>query len=405
VSNPTARGKRRHHVSLATTEPTEFGHGWLSGVASVVLGLIGLGTVLCFRFPSFLTMPELRAMYPIPWIRALLHLILVIAFIMGAISIWLRYNKALGLAGISMVLIAALLGGSGVSVQDELRRGPFLGLDWLLLNLIGYSVVFIPLERLFPLHAGQPVLRRSWRLDLAYFGVSSLLVQVLTLLTLKPSMVLFDWARIPAVIHRIASLPFAFQFLLILVLSDLTQYWVHRLFHTVPFLWRFHSIHHSADVMDWLAGSRLHLVDVVVTRALSYIPIYILGFSDTAMFTYVAWVVIQATFIHANVRWQFRAIRWLLATPAFHHWHHSAAPEAVNKNFAVHLPALDWLFGSYYLPAQWPASYGLNDHSNMPPGYVAQFVYPFRKQSPRSSDSAAIGVSVQDSESGVGGGE
>ena len=393
MSTASERDKRRHHVSLKTTEPTKFGHGWLSGVASVVLGLIGLGTVLCFRFPSFLTMPELRALYPIPWIRALLHLILVTAFIMGAISIWLRYNKALGLSGISMVLMAALLGGSGVSVQDELRKGPFLGLDWLLLNLIGYSVVFIPLERLFPLHADQPVLRRSWRLDLAYFGVSSLLVQILTILTLKPAMVLFDWARSSAVTHGIASLPFALQFLLILVLSDLTQYWVHRLFHTVPFLWRFHSIHHSVDVMDWLAGSRLHLVDVVVTRALSYVPTYVLGFSDAAIFTYVAWVVVQATFIHANVRWRFRAIRWLLATPSFHHWHHSAAPEAVNKNFAVHLPMLDWLFGSYYLPEHWPASYGLPDDSKMPPGYVGQFVYPFRHRpngeisTPRKLDS------------------
>ncbi len=357
----------------------------MSGVASVFLGFIGLGTVFCFRFPSLLTMPELRELYPIPWIRALLHLVLVTAFIMGAISVWLRYNKALGLAGIGMVLIAALLGGSGVSIQNELRKGPFLGLDWLLLNLIGYSAVFIPLERLFPLHAEQPVLRRSWRLDLAYFGGSSLLVQILTLLTLRPAMVLFDWARLPAVTHRIASLPFAFQFLLILVLSDLTQYWVHRLFHTVPFLWQFHSIHHSADVMDWLAGSRLHLVDVVVTRALSYIPIYVLGFSDTAMFVYVAWVVIQATFIHANVRWRFRAIRWVLATPAFHHWHHSAAPEAVNKNFAVHLPVLDRLFGSYYLPEQWPDSYGLHDDSTMPTGYMAQFVYPFRHSPSRET--------------------
>ena len=378
MSNDSERDKPRHHVSLATTEPAGFGHGWISGVASLVLGFVGLGIVCCFRFPSFLTMPELRALYPLPWIRILLDLILVTAFIMGVISIWLRYNKALGLVGIGMVLLAALLGGSGVSIQNELRKGPFLGLDWLLLNLIGYSAVFIPLERLFPLHPEQPVLRRRWRLDLIYFGVSSLLVQMMTLLTLKPAMALFNWARIPAVVHRIASLPFVLQFLLILVLSDLTQYWVHRMFHTVPFLWRFHSIHHSADVMDWLAGSRLHLVDAVVTRALSYVPIYILGFSETAMFVYVAWVVIQATFIHANVRWQLRSIRWLLATPSFHHWHHSAAPEAVNKNFAVHLPALDWLFGSHYLPDQWPASYGLMDNANMPTEYVAQLVYPFR---------------------------
>ncbi len=348
----------------------------MSGVASLVLGFAGLGIVCCFRFPSLLTMPELRALYPLAWIRILLDLILVTAFIMGVISIWLRYNKALGLAGIGMVLLAALLGGSGVSIQNELRKGPFLGLDWLLLNLIGYSAVFIPLERLFPLHPEQPVLRRRWRLDLVYFGVSSLLVQMMTLLTLKPAMVLFDWARIPAVIHRVASFPFVLQFLLILLLSDLTQYWVHRMFHTVPFLWRFHSIHHSADVMDWLAGSRLHLVDAVVTRALSYVPIYILGFSETAMFVYVVWVVIQATFIHANVRWKFRAIRWLLATPSFHHWHHSAAPEAVNKNFAVHLPALDWLFCFYFLAEQRPRFFCFPQHYKNPGEYRAPLIPP-----------------------------
>ena len=114
-------------------------------------------------------------------------------------------------------------------------------------------------------------------------------------------------------------------------MADLAEYTVHRLFHRVPWLWRFHAVHHSSLAMDWLAGSRLHLVDAVVTRALSYVPIYILGFSETAMFVYVVWVVIQATFIHANVRWKFRPIRWLLATPAFHHWHHSAAPEAVKR--------------------------------------------------------------------------
>jgi sterol desaturase/sphingolipid hydroxylase (fatty acid hydroxylase superfamily) len=370
--------KPRAHVSLETTEPTGFGHGWISGLASVLLGFLGLSTVFCFRFPSLLTMPELREVYPIVWVRALVHLVLVTAFVLGIISICLRSNKALGGAGIAMVLIAALLGGSQVSSQGELHKGPFLGLDWLLLNLIGYSAVFIPLERLFALRPEQSVFRRAWRVDLVYFAMSSLLVQVMTLLTLKPAMLFFNWARVPAIVAWIGSLPLVVQFVLILVLSDLVQYWVHRMFHTIPFLWRFHSIHHSADVMDWLAGSRLHLVDAVVTRALSYVPVYVLGFSETAMFTYVAWVVIQATFIHANVRWRFRGIRWLLATPAFHHWHHSAAPEAVNKNFAVHLPALDRLFGSYYLPDRWPETYGLADGSEMPQGYGRQFIYPFQ---------------------------
>jgi lathosterol oxidase len=132
-----------------TPGPTYFGSGWISGVLSVTLGAIGLGTVLCFHFPSLLTMPELRAVYPLPYIRALLHLVLVGAFVLGTISVCLRYNKALGVSGIGLTLVAALLGGSRVPVGGELATGPFLGLDWFLLNVMVYSLVFIPIERLF----------------------------------------------------------------------------------------------------------------------------------------------------------------------------------------------------------------------------------------------------------------
>jgi len=359
------------------TEPTHFGSGWISGVLSVTLGAIGLGAVICFLNPSLFTMPELRALYPIPYIRALLHLFLVAAFVLGAISVVLRQSKWLGLTGMSCVLAAALLGGSQVPVQGELRHGPFLGLDWFLLNLIAYSAVFIPLERLFALHRDQPIFRSSWRTDLVYFGVSGLLVQVTTLLTLRPAMVLFDWARHPALVAWIRGLPFVVQFVAILFLSDFVQYWVHRTFHQVPLLWRFHAVHHSAETMDWLAGSRLHLVDVAVTRGLSYVPIYICGFSDAAVFAYVAFVSIQATFIHANVRFEFGPLRWLLATPQFHHWHHAAEPEAVDKNFAVHLPVLDWMFGTIYMPGRWPKAYGIAGGPKPPKGFVRQFLAPF----------------------------
>ena len=350
---------RRPHLSLETTQPRAFGHGWISGVFSVALGRLGLGAVLCFHFPAQLTFPEVRALYPLPYVRALLHVVLVASFVLGAVSIGLRYNKALGLTGIVLTLAAALLGGSRVPIDGELTKGPFLGLDWLLLNLIGYSAVYIPLERLFAHRPEQPIFRRGWRTDLAYFAVSALLVQVTTLLTLKPAMVFFDWARWPPLVARVSSLPFLAQFAGVLLVADLTQYWVHRAFHRVPFLWRLHRVHHSVEEMDWLAGSRLHLLDAIATRAASYVPIYVLGFDERAVLAYVVWVVVQATFIHANVRWELRPLRRLLATPAFHHWHHAAEPQAVDCNFAVHLPVLDRLFGTYYLPDRWPRAYGL----------------------------------------------
>ena len=367
-----------------------FGSGWISGVLSITVGAIGLGAVLCFHYPSLLTMPQLRGLYPMPYVRGLLHLFLVGSFVLGVVSVLLRESKALGLTGIGLTLTATLLGGSRVPIEGELTDGPFLGLDWFLLNLIGYSLLFIPLERLFARRPEQPILRTGWRTDLIYFGVSALLVQLTTLLTMKPAMVFFQWAAYPDLQSWVARQPFVFQFVGILVVTDLTQYWIHRLFHRVPRLWRFHSIHHSAESMDWLAGSRLHFVDIAVTRGLTFIPIYVLGFGVAPLFAYVVFVSIQATFIHANIRFEFGALQWFLATPRFHHWHHGAEREAIDKNFAIHLPILDWLFGTFHLPAgRWPVSYGLAGGKPLPQSFARQFAYPFLRPQRRQSKKTA----------------
>lgn len=370
---------RGPHLSLETTELTGFGHGWISGTLSAVLGIVGFGVVLCFHFPQLLTMPELRPYYPVPYIRAALHVILVAAFLLGVISVCLRKNKMLGLTGMSFTLGAALLGGSQVPVGGEGIDGPFLGLDWFLLNLMLYSALYVPLERFFAKYPGQPTFRPQWNVDLTYFFLNTLLVQVMTLLTMQPALVFFDWARVAAIQEFVAGIPVLLQIPLVLLVADLTQYWAHRTFHRVPFLWRFHAIHHSAQAMDWLAGSRLHLVDSIATRALTYVPIYVLGFSEAALYVYVVVVVVQATFIHANVRWEFGGIRRYIVTPWYHHWHHAAEAEAVNKNFLVHTPLWDWAFGTLHTPARWPAAYGLNGKDEMPANWAGQFIHPFRR--------------------------
>lgn len=377
--SPPDERKRSPHLSFETTEPMAFGHGWISGFISAVLGIAGLGTVICFRFPS-LTMPVLREYYPIPYIRAALYVVLVTAFLLGTISICLRQNKMLGLIGIGSTLIATLLGGSRVPIGN-LSAETFLGLDWFLLNLMLYSAVYVPLERLFAKHPEQPTFRREWRVDLTYFFFNTLLIQVTSLLTLQPAMLFFDWARIPVIESAVSLLPLIVQVAACLLIADFTQYWIHRAFHCVPFLWRCHAIHHSAEAMDWLAGARLHLVDTIVTRGLTYVPIYVLGFSQTAIAVYVVIVVVQATFIHANVRWEFPLLRRFVATPCFHHWHHAAEPQAVDKNFAVHTPLWDWLFGTYYMPGRWPEHYGLIGKRDVPASWLLQLLYPFRNRS------------------------
>jgi sterol desaturase/sphingolipid hydroxylase (fatty acid hydroxylase superfamily) len=374
---------RKAHLSLETTEPMSFGYGFVSGLLSAILGIAGFGAVLALHFPQYLTHAELRPLYSLDYLRAIIHVALVASFLLGSASAFLRANKLLALTGIGFTLAAALLGGSGVAVEGEVTGGSWLGLDFFVLNLLLYSAVFIPLERLFALRGGQPVFRRQWVVDLTYFFINSLLIEILTIFTLRPALILFDWARVASVSTTVGSLPLLVQVPALLLVADFTQYWVHRTFHVVPFLWPFHAIHHSAEEMDWLAGSRLHLVDVILTRGLTYVPIFVLGFSERALMVYVVLVAAQATFIHANVRWTFRPLRGVVATPAFHHWHHSAEREALDKNFAVHTPLWDILFGTYYLPDHWPAAYGLSGRRDVPARWVTQLLYPFRRRPPR----------------------
>ncbi|MFO0807788.1 MAG: sterol desaturase family protein [Gemmataceae bacterium] len=374
-------------TSLPSERPRHFGSGWISGTLSVSLGLVGLLGVLCFHFPSLLTMTDARAHYPLPLIRGLLHVILVAGFLAGFASVMLRQNKTLGLVGMGLVLVAALLGGSRVEIEGSVHGDYYLGLDYFLLSLIFWSIVFIPLEKLFG-RLDQGVFRKGWRVDLTYYFVSSLMVQLTSWLTLKPAMVFFNWAVSPGLQERVRLQPTWLQIVEIMFLADLVQYWVHRLFHVVPCLWRFHAVHHSTEVLDWMSGSRLHLVDLVVSRSAMYVPAYVLGFSDLAMYSYIVFVSVDATFIHANLRFGFGPLRWLFATPQFHHWHHGSEREAIDKNFAVHFPFLDMLFGTFYLPGdRWPSAYGV--HSNdVPAGYLAQWLYPFRRPKPSALASA-----------------
>lgn len=114
---------------MENEQPKNFGHGWISGTLSVTLGTIGVGAVLCFHFPQVLTMPELRELYPVPYIRALLHLILVSSFVLGVVSIILRRSKAAGLTGIGLTLAAALMGGSrAYRWRDDRRAVSWIGL-------------------------------------------------------------------------------------------------------------------------------------------------------------------------------------------------------------------------------------------------------------------------------------
>src|SRR5262249_28123120 len=135
-----------------------------------------------------------------------------------------------------------------------------------------------------------------------------------------------DKPHITAFVHRrtwFGELPVAVQIATVVVLGDLVGYWLHRMFHRGR-LWRFHAIHHASQDLDWLSATRLHPVNDMIQRALQAIPFLALGFDPVLLAAYVPALAVYAIALHANVTWSFGPLRYVIASPTFHRWHHTS---------------------------------------------------------------------------------
>jgi len=355
----------------------QIGEGRISGALSILLGIISLGGVVCFHFPEYFTTPEFRAAYSVDFLRKVLLGCLVSSFCFAFLSFLLSKKTRFGLVGIFCSAFALILGGHTVEVKYFEQSILSVSLDWLLIDILILSLIFIPLELFFPKHKGQTKFHSEWRDDLIYFSISHLFVQFTAVAIKAPAELIFSGSGVLVIRDFVVALPFLVQLFLAMLFSDLFQYTVHRLFHRLRYLWRFHAVHHSIQSVDWVAGSRLHIVDILITRSLSYLPIYILGVSMPVFYVYIVIVSLQAVGVHANIRIPFGPLRYLFVTPQYHHWHHCEDPNLYNKNFAIHFPFIDKIFGTYYLPGEeWPDSTGLGD-VEYPKGYLRQLIYPF----------------------------
>lgn len=360
-------------------EVRRFGSGWFSGFFGLVLAIAGLCLVVSLRWPDWFATPELAMVRDWAGFRLVVHCVLIGAYALALLSLLLRTRKIIGTTALLVALLATLLGGAGVQPRETHAWGIFFGIDFFAVNMIATGLMFAPIERLFPQRPKQRLFRTEWREDLFYYLVSSMMVQLITFLALAPStFIMAKTGNLAAFRAAVASQPWALQFIEVMLLTDFCQYWFHRAFHRFPFLWGFHAVHHSAKAMDWLAGSRMHFVEIILLRGVTSLPLLTLGFAPSVMQAYIGFVYVYASLVHANLRGDFDGLGRFLVTPRFHHWHHAIEEEAIDKNFAVHFPFLDRLFGTYLFPrGKWPGGYGVPER--VPDGYRAQFLYPFRR--------------------------
>jgi sterol desaturase/sphingolipid hydroxylase (fatty acid hydroxylase superfamily) len=353
------------------------GRGLVTGVIALSLGVLCFLGVLAFHFPEYLTTPELRKSYDVETLRKVMLVAMATAGGLSLANIVLNRSRWLSSFAFVLVALTALLGGHKVPVNDFPDNTPYIGLDWFILDLLGSSLIFIFIEKLFALRRTQPIFRAEWQTDLHHFIVNHMVVGFILLATNLLVHKLFGWAAQDGVRGWVQGLPFWAALFLIVLVADLVQYWTHRAYHEVPLLWRLHAVHHSVKSMDWLAGSRQHILELLITRTLVLAPIYVLGFSKEVIDAYIVIVGFQAVFNHANVSVRLGPLRYVIVTPNFHHWHHCQDQVALDRNYAAHFAFIDHLFGTAVKSdREWPQDYGvLGDY--VPDGFFKQLKFPF----------------------------
>lgn len=255
----------------------------------------------------------------------------------------------------------------------------------LIIALILLSIVFGLIEKLF----GNPNVpnKKDWpdlKTDLIYWFVTPLFFKPFIGLTVKVLIFLLvviigrqdikelaenGWGLIP-------SLPLSLQVFLMMIIGDFFQYWAHRFFHQGR-LWKFHAVHHSPAVINFLSAVRVHPVNSILARFIQVMGLLALGFPVKALAIYLPTLIFYGLFLHTNVRFSFGPLRYIVATPNFHRWHHTSAEEGRDKNFSGIFVIWDQIFGTYYLPKENPMKFGITG-ANVPKDFLGQMTFPFK---------------------------
>lgn len=206
----------------------------------------------------------------------------------------------------------------------------------------------LALEQAFPLRKRQ---RRLWprllvngALSLATYAVAAILVRPAALATL-------GWAATRSIgMLRLCALPRPLEFLLGVLLLDLSFYYWHRSNHRLPFLWRFHNVHHIDPDLDASTGFRFHFGEVALSAGFRIAQVAAIGPSLSTFLLYELVFQAETYFHHSNLRLPIvmeKALNLLVVTPRMHAIHHSQFHDETDSNYSVVLSVWDRLHGTY----------------------------------------------------------
>lgn len=232
-----------------------------------------------------------------------------------------------------------------------------LRLYTLLITVTG-ALVIIVLERLFPYSKGQKFLREGFFNDFVWY---TFMQSYVLGMAISYIIELLDSSTGLSRLHLVSAWPLWGQFLFFLVVHDFYIYWFHRFQHHSRYFWRLHEAHHSAENVDWLAGSRSHSLEILINQTVEFAPIVLLGAAPEIAVLKGMTDALWGMYIHSNINVRTGWLQHIINGPEMHRWHHATDAEAHNKNFATKLAIWDWLFGTAHFPQHKPSGFGLGD--------------------------------------------
>lgn len=253
--------------------------------------------------------------------------------------------------------------------------------------ILGFALLFT-LIAAFEAQASTPG-KYWWRnpglgTDITYFLVHTLLGSYFRLPALILVYFVLSRTMSPAEISDyfangrgpLSTLPFAAQVVVYMVGSDFLLYWIHRAFHRSD-AWRFHAIHHSATQVDWTTSFRFHPVNLMLQSSFVLGLMISLGIRPEVIALVVPFDAFLAVWQHSNTKWTLGPLKYVIATPVFHRWHHTLPNEGGDSNFAPTFAFWDLLFGTYYMPeGKLPENFGVEDR-DIEESYIGHLIYPF----------------------------
>jgi len=184
--------------------------------------------------------------------------------------------------------------------------------------------------------------------------------------------------------------PLALQVVFACALAEFFAYWPHRWMHENPFLWRFHSVHHSPKRVYWLNGIRAHPGEHLFRGFISSIPLAVAGAPPEVLAYWTVLSRIGGLFQHANIDFALGPFSWIFSIGELHRWHHSAVREEADHNFGDTFIFWDALFGPRCLPtgAGAPEVVGIGGMEASPTSWLGALIAPFRYAEIESESAA-----------------